>query len=313
MNTDIKAPFDVPTLSIFALSSLGSTESIETSHERDMVQWREMVQDEAVPQAQIAGITPADEIECEARTTPMPSDMRGGDGGQHLHPHSSVYNPLSGKESTQSVKAPRMTTASSFFGSQSNKRKQQKMATKPNKAPEKIPASSKQVISKSTTLSRKENHKPSEINRSLTEAKIGNADDFMADEEESDDEMAPVREESSPTKNGKRQSVRPSTEPASHPVRGSIDTFAKEVSKNASKDDPKSHQKRRRKKLVEKTTMVGGYLRTETVTVWEDILSDEENEVEENRKAMAKKIQATKPKSATSMKQKSLMGFFAKK
>ena len=71
-------------------------------------------------------------------------------------------------------------------------------------------------------------------------------------------------------------------------------------------------QRKRRKKLVEKTTMVGGYLRTETVTVWEDIPTDEENEEEEKKKLIKTKAAAiSKPKKPENMKQKNMMSFFA--
>ena len=77
--------------------------------------------------------------------------------------------------------------------------------------------------------------------------------------------------------------------------------------------------------MVEKTTMVNGYLRTETQAVWEDIPTDEEEE--EKQAAIAKKKSAATsnrntgavkktPKgvsTAGAMKQKSLMGFFAAK
>mmetsp|Transcript_624 Transcript_624/g.1078 ORF Transcript_624/g.1078 Transcript_624/m.1078 type:complete len:394 (-) Transcript_624:122-1303(-) len=313
LRTSTKPLLDESVLSIFALSSLEATESVETAHERDMVQWREMVHEKTVQQTKFATIAPADEVEDAENVALMPSDIQGASGGQHAPPKPSVSVPHSGK-SKQLAKPPKMMTASSFFGSQANKKKSQKDKTaKTKKALEKIPASSKPIISKST-LSRKENHKPNEMNRALPEPKIGNADDFIADEEDSDDEMTTMkREPARLTKDKKRQLVAPPAESTSRAVRGSMDTFAKELSKDLSKADPQKRQKRRRKKLVEKTTMVGGYLRTETVTVWEDIPTDEENEEEEKRKAMAKKIPAGKPRNSNNMKQKSLMGFFAKK
>jgi uncharacterized protein (DUF2267 family) len=68
---------------------------------------------------------------------------------------------------------------------------------------------------------------------------------------------------------------------------------------------------------VEETVNVNGYLRTETKAVWEDVPTDEEEEEkEQERQFMAKKAsfkQSRPPKSQQGMKQKSLMGFFAKK
>ncbi|CAJ1940589.1 unnamed protein product [Cylindrotheca closterium] len=312
LRTTTKHTLNKAIVSVFALSSLESTESVETAHERAMVQWREMVQEKTVQQAQIATIAQASEVEDAESVTLITSDIQGFIGGQHTPPLSSATASLSGI-SKQPVKAPKMVTASSFFGSQPNKKKSKKNKTETKKAPEKIPSSSKPIISKSI-LSRKENHKPNEMNRSLPEAKIGNADDFVADEEDSDDEMTPTRREPARlTKGQKAQFVSSPAESNSRLARGSMDTFAKEVSKDVSNGDPQKRQKRRRKKLVEKTTMVGGYLRTETVTVWEDILTDEENEEEEKRKATANKVPGAKSKNLSSMKQKSLMGFFAKK
>merc|ERR1711935_94097 len=101
------------------------------------------------------------------------------------------------------------------------KKKAQKTstATKTKKAQDKIPASSKPVSAKLQS-SRKENHKPSEMNRSLPDVKIGNADDFVADEEESDDEMV-VREPVRLTKKTKRSSPDPSREPKNSAIRRS--------------------------------------------------------------------------------------------
>ncbi|KAL3938672.1 MAG: hypothetical protein SGBAC_006463 [Bacillariaceae sp.] len=311
LTTSTKPALDETTVSVFALASLQATESVGTAHERDMVQWRDMVGEMTLHRPQTTTIAPADEVLDTENASFKSFDMQGAIGGQHAPPQSV---PLSSKLQ-QPAKTPKMMTASSFFGSQTNTNKSQKntTATKTKKALEKIPASSKPVISKST-LSRKENHKPSEMNRSLPIAKVGNADDFVADEEDSDDEMTSMKREPARLINvKKRQIVAPAAEPTSRPLRGSMDTFAKEVSKDFSKGDPQKRQKRRRKKLVEKTTMVGGYLRTETVTVWEDILSADENDEEEKRKDIGNKIPTSKRKNANSMKQKSLMGFFAKK
>ena len=52
------------------------------------------------------------------------------------------------------------------------------------------------------------------------------------------------------------------TKDRSGPVRGTMDAFAEK--------DP-NRKRKRRKKLVEKTTMVNGYLRTETEAIWEDV------------------------------------------
>jgi hypothetical protein len=106
-------------------------------------------------------------------------------------------------------------------------------------------------------------------------------------------------------------------------------------------NDP-NRKRKRRKKLIEKTTMQNGYLHTETQSIWEDVPTDEEQEEEkaaiarqraipqqyENKNTVARGGSTANTKTSggakattsknnnkknDSMKQKSLMGFFAKK
>lgn len=105
-------------------------------------------------------------------------------------------------------------------------------------------------------------------------------------------------------------------------VYGAMDSFAHKGDKK--QGDGRSSQetgKRRRKKLVEKTTMdEKGYIHTETVCVWEDIPSDEEDNTAQGSPPKKPRPSATgegprRPaaKKTKGMKQAGLMGFFSKK
>jgi len=101
---------------------------------------------------------------------------------------------------------------------------------------------------------------------------------------------------------------------------GAMDAFTQKKDKSApaAGGTNSGGVKKRRKKLVEETTVdANGYMRTETITVWEDV-SDEEVEVKA-KPAVAKaaapkpKVKSTVKKSGGSKKQAGLASFFAKK
>mmetsp|Transcript_26747 Transcript_26747/g.39804 ORF Transcript_26747/g.39804 Transcript_26747/m.39804 type:complete len:491 (-) Transcript_26747:94-1566(-) len=101
---------------------------------------------------------------------------------------------------------------------------------------------------------------------------------------------------------------------------GAMDAFTQKKDKSApaAGGTNSGGVKKRRKKLVEETTVdANGYMRTETITVWEDV-SDEEVEVKA-KPAVAKaaapkpKGKSTVKKSGGSKKQAGLASFFAKK
>ncbi len=103
---------------------------------------------------------------------------------------------------------------------------------------------------------------------------------------------------------------------------GAMDAFAQKKEKSTpsagSSTTSSGGVKKRRKKLVEETTVdANGYMRTETITVWEDVSDDE---VEVKAKPAMTKAAAPKPKGKNSMKksggtkkQAGLASFFAKK
>jgi hypothetical protein len=163
---------------------------------------------------------------------------------------------------------------------------------------------------------------------------VGNADDFVGDMEEDDDEDAmdvtpvdavddviPVRAPVAKPRSKKNQRDAPRDDPMDDDngddkliVTGAMDQFAKATEK---KEDV-TKRKRRRKKMETKTTMdASGYLHTETIEVWEDIPSDED---EKESSIIAQKSHLLGTSNAknvavakANMKQGNLMGFFTKK
>jgi hypothetical protein len=192
------------------------------------------------------------------------------------------------------------TTAASFFA-------KQKEVAKPKE--KEVKASTNQKTSNSKKFSQeKENaRQKSSRKKQVAPSQIGNADDFEADEEESDDdqvqEVVVVKPKISKVTTRKEEPTPPPSPQASSPVRGAMDAFAEK--------DP-NRKRKRRKKLVEKTSKVNGYIRTDTEMIWEDVPTDEE--VEEEKKTIVKtKIKPAPAKSKQSMKQMGMMGFFKKK
>ena len=177
---------------------------------------------------------------------------------------------------------------------------------------------------------------PDEKENNKRPESVGNADDFIGDEEESDEEMMEeeVRHQKPTVVRGRAS--RPKdvddqimiaddqeeaekneevTSKAKPTIYGAMDDFAKpkELSQESTSDANK--RRRRRKRLVEKTTMdKDGYLHTEKQEIWEDIPTDEEDEVAKKSKPAPA---PTRPKKTISkvaeMKQGSLKGFFSKK
>ena len=245
-------------------------------------------------------------------------------------PETSLAAPRSARKTT---------TAASFFGKQKTDKcssdSQSKLSMNKASAGKKTTSHPATVTSmfqraasstSSTTSSSKPKAEEKENNK-RTKA-IGNADDFVGDEEESEDEEeapvqkpAVVRERARPSADDlvlmdeDREDNEPVHSNAKATVYGAMDDFAKPKEPAAATDEePK--RRRRRKRLVDKTTMdEHGYLHTETQEIWEDIPSDEERAEEEAKKAKAPASIRPKKKvvKASGMKQGSLMGFFKKK
>lgn len=277
---------------------------VTTAHERDMVQWRDMVAERR--QGSEGAIAPADEIlkskDQQAQrkqvvpeiTTPAPAVR--------------THKPFAGAKA-------KPTTAASFFA-------KQKEVVKPNEEDKKkdiIKASSdkkkevktsdnKKVSNNKKVSQEKENVRQKNVRKKQVapSTTIGNADDFVGDEEESDDdevqEVVVKPNKSKVTTRQEEPTSPPSPQPSS-PVRGAMDAFAEK--------EP-NRKRKRRKKLVEKTSMVNGYIRTDTEAIWEDVPTDEEEE-EEKKTIVKTKTKPAAAKSKQSMKQMGMMGFFKKK
>jgi len=221
---------------------------------------------------------------------------------------------------------------------------------------------------KSKRLASSQGHKSIKKSKPI----YGNADDFVGDEDEDEEDekldkerkkrialgkMKEIREialkSNNPTKpkkmvsrelvqkerlklekeaNGESEGEDDETSTKKH---GAMDSFTQ---RKTSPMVSQVSRKRQRKKMVEKTSMdEKGYIHTETVTVWEDIPSDEELEKENNsnqstnaypvgKKQKTLGVQAStasstrptgksvvKKKPKKNMKQAGLMGFFTKK
>lgn len=303
-----------------------------------MVDWRERVADgrHSHSTGDSTAILPADQIaslkdQLSATTTGKNALVAAV--ATSSAPSKNTHKAFTGKA--------KVTTAASFFSKKTNNNNANNNANK-NKLSSKKTSEKKTTTTTTTSsvrppqpLKAKEN----KIQKNQIMApvpKVGTAD-FSADEEESDDEEVIERE------NIKKQAVEArrkvvdeatrqpvqdelSKEPTTKTTRGAMDSFTKTVlskttessnSNNSNNNNSTGgRQRKRRKKLVETTAMVNGYLRTETQVVWEDIPTDEEEEEQQQRAIAAKKkasIQKTSSANPHGMKQKSLMGFFAKK
>ncbi len=179
-------------------------------------------------------------------------------------------------------------------------------------------------------------------------ANTGNADDFVGDVDEDEEDMreealrrARKEAEASALADEKRakrsraaaekRSKRKVLE-QSHVVEesttksGAMDNFVAKTERNVevnSEVPVKENGKKRRRKLVEKTSMDSkGYIHTEMVYEWEDILTDDEENTKpielksKIEKSASKVIEPTKRKTTKvgkGLKQTGLMGFFSKK
>ena len=296
LRTSPKTPQEDDTMTtIVALASPEATESVATAHERDMVQLREMVADgNPLSEGAILPAEPMETIKDQTAQRNRVVDPNGAPG--RAAAAAPIHKPFANAKS-------KPTTAASFFSKQKElaKKEERSKETSRRQGEEK----ENTVVVHNKNIDRKKAKVP-------PAKKVGNADDFVGDIEDSDDDddVVVVRKTTNIPK--KEPTPPPSPVPQQQPpspVRGAIDAFAEK--------DP-NRKRKRRKRMVEKTTMVNGYLRTETVAVWEDVPSDEENAAEQ--KLLQERI--TKPKSKPTgsgksskqpMKQTGLMGFFKKK
>jgi hypothetical protein len=309
-NSDISSINDEST-TIVAVAPKEAAESVATAHERDMVQFREMVSDKRYETK--PSIAPADDI--------VKQMNQKVDEQSHA---SLVSTPF--VQSKRPMAKKTSTTAASFFANQqttsketSKKSKTTSTNSKNVKTISKKPTPPPTKESVPTPPTEKENVVGDTQKMAIDPATVGNADDFVADEEESDDEVEIV---AAAKKTKKKQPARaapsppPSPEKAASPVRGAMDAFCSEQPSQQTKETDPTRQRKRRKRLVEKTFMENGYLRTETQVLWEDVPTDEEDaQAAKSAPIATKKKPASNIKSTKGqpMKQMGMMGFFAKK
>lgn len=307
---------------VVAVASLQATESIATAHERDLVEWREMVAEGRLQQ-QVA-IDPSDAIG-DLPDVPVvkPATMVVESKGQLSTSSKSIGSSNGYKRASQTTT--KVTTAASFFGSKS---KTATAATKTTTITTVAPTDVKTPQPTKAKENKARTNQVAPVPRLSSKAKVGTADDFVGDEEDSDDDdQERVRQEQQAAR---RKAVQEAnledqdleTEPKEEfKVVGAMDSFATATPKPPSKPSTSTRQRKRRKKLVEETVMVNGYLRTETKAIWEDVPTDEEEDQKpqqqrpQHAQHLSKKTTSgqSTAKAQQGMKQKSLMGFFSKK
>lgn len=155
-------------------------------------------------------------------------------------------------------------------------------------------------IKEATDYVRGELEKSKQKKKGLNDKNVGNADDFVGDEDEDDDflqeeeerkkriKQRQIEDRQKETKRQRQLEERKEMERKLNPPAVSVEPT-----------------KKRRKKIVQKTTLdENGYLHTESVSVWEEVSDDEPVVVTKPK---------LKPKNTKGMKQGNLMGFFKKK
>ena len=177
----------------------------------------------------------------------------------------------------------------------------------------------KQVTSTKTSKSKKQPAK-----QETNTLAVGTVDDFVGDVEEDDDDdsVPPPHSKKRPSQPqeddlcGRPPPKKPSPNEKNKPKtvktqHGAMDDFASQKHTTIVKEDTTSKSRRRRKVLQHRTTAdENGYIHTETVEVWEDVPSDEEQE-KPTRSVVVAAPQKKQPPKAK--KQQNLMGFFQKK
>lgn len=317
-------------------ASTENGESISTGHERDMTAFRTKLQDNQLPPcAKQLLIEPSPHL--PAIPVGDDSDMK--------------YATLAAPTTTATRKKGKATTANDFFKSKSKgavaedgkeNNAKEKARTSTNTAVAKKPAASKKQAPKISATANPAQKKPTAASKPSENKKIGNADDFVGDVDDSDDE-----EDTMDVDDGSNDSVeviekvssKKTSKPAAKkaaakkraPLQDSDDDEESDGEEKDAMDEDAAPKKKkelappthrpRRKKMVEKTYVdCHGYLVSETVEEWEDI-PEEELKQEAEQKKVASQAQpkpAAKKKSKAAagkpkLKQGNIMGFFQKK
>jgi hypothetical protein len=338
--------FDDSTTTVYALALESSGEALETAHERDMTRLRDAVKekdfDVFATKTEIASPPQVEEMVANSSIDASPEDFVGSDLATRPAIQSKHY--VARKKEASS----RPTSAKDFFA---------KTAKKETVDGDKKPSTaSRKTKDSSKSNQEKENSDNGRRSKTSSSKMIGNADDFVGDQEEDSDDERDMEEhskkaakhaehEKSPTSKRKNRKTQAEVEEEMRQeevarkssgmyqndsddeqhFKGAMDAFTTKTKNTEPSTTQTGSGKKRRKKLVEKTTMDSkGYMTTTTEVVWEEVDSDEEeNTAKSNASATqsaaskalsSSKAAASKTKTKPSdMKQKGIMGFFAKK
>ena len=250
-----------------------------------------------------------------------------------------------GSGGSKTVKKGKETTAAAFFGAKTTKKIEKKNTA----------TSSKEVKGKENNKSSGDEvkSKPKSMGELKAEKQSSNVDDFVGDEDEDEEFQQQESERKARVAREARKQVRSAMNNEnvkkwntgslaenrkSAPKSSSCEDDAMEVDEKKESDDEVEYDdcvkkpmdafakraanssegaKKRRKKLVEKTIMENGYLKTITEEVWEEY--EEEAQPNSTAKSVVKADVKPAPAAKKSKgppkgkKQGSLMGFFSKK
>ena len=339
----------------YALALEDCPESIHTSHERDRSQFQESFENFALPSALckqkaneefysecFASNIDVSEDAMKVRLSNAPSKKVAASATTQAMPTKSTYKAPVKKTAT---------TAKNFFGKNNSSSTATKSKTtsnannnnnKNNITTKKSATLSFQPKKKDVTSNNKTMKKvPEEEKENVENKNVGDADDFVGDIEDSDDEDVTMNDDAEPveeeqeeltTKRKTKKAKKPARKvcdlgvsdedeenaPAKTVVEGAMDAFTKKVPpKTQNNNENGNGSKRRRRKVTKDKTFVDekGYLIVESQEVWEDIPSDEEEPVATKPKSAkpSPKKKAKKAEAPNAMKQGTIKGFFAKK
>ena len=314
--------------------ALVESESLWSAHEKDRALYRDLLAEESTTGTPCHALDAANHTDAIAPAVEEPMDRISlkSSRQERIHrmgqaPSTTTPPPFSATATASKRQGRKTTTAASFFG-QSTKKPQAKSKQAANTEPSKTEPTvvktatktkttkqkstnsvSKQAPASKSKTSTKKPKKPVDDKKSVVSEEkentpndmlVGNADDFVGDEDEDDDFLR--EEEERRRRNRERE--RREQEQAEAEAQRRRRLLATSLPKG----------RKRRKRLVEKTTMdANGYLRTETHSVWEEVPSDEEQQDVQRELASKRQTKAPQKKKVQHLKQGNLMGFFKKK
>jgi len=347
--------------SIALLTSQNGAASFLSGHVYTMTLLRDALLQQGAPPAILCPdiacdcILPAEEVRVRDTGEPRRARIVGMATGENAKNKSakpvvkSVRSSKVGASSTSVIRSKKVNmTAASFFGStnSSSVKKAEGCKTVLNDTKKNVKISKKSENDEDRTTEEKEEkavtrtkrksgkrvstkkRKEKDISKS-----VGNADDFVGDEDEDDDFIKEDEQRQRRNAVAARKSVRETAEkkPQKKPqrripptddnsadeieemVEGAMDTYATPKTDGGQKVGAK--QKKR--VLEEKTTVdENGFLRTETVTVWKEMSDVEEKKANSSRPPSRSAVgnkKAVVKKNVKNMKQQGLFGFFTAK